>query len=111
MQIFRLADLLQKIDRSDRPWLEFLRVSSLSMGVYHLEAGQADPQRPHTEDEVYYVVNGRASFQVGAERERVAPGSVIFVERNVQHRFFDITEDLTVLVFFAPPEGSLIKSD
>ena len=111
MQIFRLSDLVKEISRNDRPWLEFLRVSSLSMGVYHLKAGQADPQRPHTEDEVYYVVNGRASFQAGAERETVGPGTVIFVERNVQHRFFDITEDLTVLVFFAPPEGSLIKSD
>jgi quercetin dioxygenase-like cupin family protein len=109
MQVFQLADLMEKVGRSDRPWLEFLRVSSLSMGVYHLKAGQADPQQPHTEDEVYYVVRGRASFQAGGEKKNVEPGTVIFVERNLSHRFFDITEDLTVLVFFAPPEGSMRK--
>jgi mannose-6-phosphate isomerase-like protein (cupin superfamily) len=77
------------------------------MGIYHLKAGQADPQQPHSEDEVYYVINGRASFQAGSEQITVEPGALIFVERNVEHRFFGITEDLTVLVFFAPPEGSL----
>jgi len=106
MQVFQLADLVEKVGRSHRPWVEFLRVPSLSMGVYHLKAGQVDPQQPHTEDEVYDVVSGRASFQADGEKENVEPGTVIFVEKNVQHRFFDITEDLTVLVFFAPPEGS-----
>jgi quercetin dioxygenase-like cupin family protein len=77
------------------------------MGVYHLKAGQADPQQPHSEDEVYYVINGRASFQAGSEQQLAGPGSLIYVERNVEHRFLEITEDLTVLVFFAPPEGSL----
>ena len=107
MQTFQLTNLLQKVKQSHRPWLEFLRVASLSMGVYQLKAGQADPQQPHSEDEVYYVVSGRASFRAGFELQPVGPGALIYVERNVEHRFFDITEDLTVLVFFAPPEGSL----
>jgi mannose-6-phosphate isomerase-like protein (cupin superfamily) len=107
MQTFQLPQLLQKVKESNQRWLEFLRVPSLSMGIYHLKAGQVDPQKPHTEDEVYYVVNGRASFRAGSEEQKVGQGSVIFVEKNVEHRFFDIIEDLTVLVFFAPPEGSV----
>ena len=107
MQTFQLIDLLPKVKQSHRPWLEFLRADSLSMGVYHLKAGQADPQQPHAENEVYYVVGGRASFRAGSEQLNVGPGALIYVERNVEHRFFDVTEDLTVLVFFAPPEGSL----
>jgi mannose-6-phosphate isomerase-like protein (cupin superfamily) len=77
------------------------------MGLYRLRAGQADEQRPHAEDEVYVVVSGKASFWAGGREQAVAPGSVIFVERAAEHRFVDITGDLTVLVFFAPPEGSL----
>lgn len=110
MESFQLTDLLNKVEQQNRPWLEFLRVASLSAGVYHLKASQADPQQPHTEDEVYYIVSGRASIQVGAEQVTVAPGSLIYVVRNVEHRFLDITEDLTVLVFFAPSEGSLKKN-
>ena len=40
----------------------------------------------------------------------VRAGTILFVERNVEHRFFDITEDLTVLVFFAPAEHSLKRA-
>jgi mannose-6-phosphate isomerase-like protein (cupin superfamily) len=106
MQSFDLSKLLSDRAATNQPWYEFLRVPSLSMGIYHLKAGQADLQKPHTEDEVYCVVNGKASFQAGAETKSVGPGSFIFVERMVEHRFFEVSEDLTVLVFFAPCEGS-----
>jgi quercetin dioxygenase-like cupin family protein len=107
MQTFHLSDLVAKGERGDLRWQEFLRVASLSMGLYRLKAGQADEQRPHAEDEVYFVVSGKASFRAGGQERAVVPGSLIFVERAAEHRFVDITEDLTVLVFFAPPEGSL----
>jgi len=73
--------------------------------MYVLPASGSDPQKPHKEDEMYYVVRGRARMRVGAEDCEVEPGSVIFVEANVEHRFYDIREELTVLVFFAPAES------
>jgi ribosomal protein S18 acetylase RimI-like enzyme/mannose-6-phosphate isomerase-like protein (cupin superfamily) len=106
MQTFELDSLLAERAKLQQPWLEFLRVRSLSLGVYHLKAGQPDPQQPHCEDEVYYILAGRASFRAGNQEQAVRPGTLIFVERAVEHRFHDIAEDLTVLVFFAPPEGS-----
>ncbi len=104
MEAFDLARLLSS--PSEEPYLEFLRVPSLSVGLYTLPAGAPDPQRPHTEDEVYHVVGGRARIRVGAEDRAVEAGTVVFVEAGVDHRFYDIEEDLTVLVFFAPAEGS-----
>ena len=69
--------------------------------------GQADLQSPHTEDEIYHVVEGRARITVGAEVRPVGPGSVVYVATAVPHHFHDITEKLTILVVFAPAEGSL----
>ena len=83
---------------------EFLRVPTLSVGVYALAAGATDPQKPHKEDEVYYVVHGRAKMRVGQEQQVVKTGSVIFVPAGVEHVFFDISEELEVLVLFAPAE-------
>jgi mannose-6-phosphate isomerase-like protein (cupin superfamily) len=85
-------------------YLEFLRVPALSAGVYVLPAGGTDPQKLHKEDEVYYVVRGSALMRVGREEQAVKAGSVIFVAAEVEHRFFDIREELEVLVFFAPAE-------
>ena len=107
VQTFDLHKLLAERQKVNQPWLEFLRGASLSMGIYHLKPGQPDLQQPHTEDEVYYVLSGRASFRAGNEERVVGPGTLLFVHRAVRHCFYDISEELTLLVFFAPPEGSL----
>ncbi len=108
MQAFELSQLLSASGHTEEVhYAEFLRQPSLSMGVYFLAAGALDPQQPHTEDEVYYIVNGQGSIRVGDENQLVQAGSVVFVAANVPHRFFNITEDMTILVFFAPAENSL----
>ncbi|HKD03513.1 MAG TPA: cupin domain-containing protein [Terriglobales bacterium] len=105
MHLFsQLSDLLEQRRRSGNLYHEFLRVPSMSAGVYVLAAGAADPQKPHQQDEMYYVVSGRARMQAGPEDQAVEEGSVIFVPAQVEHRFYDITEELVVLVFFAPAE-------
>jgi mannose-6-phosphate isomerase-like protein (cupin superfamily) len=106
MQAHELTQLISQRESSDKLYLEFLKVPDLSMGLYVLPAGGTDPQSPHTEDEVYYVVSGRAQILVAEENRNVQSGSVIYVEKNVAHRFHSIEEELTVLVFFAPAEYS-----
>jgi mannose-6-phosphate isomerase-like protein (cupin superfamily) len=101
---FELNDLTEKQGKSGRRYYEFLHVDSLSSGVYVLKAGDIDPQDPHREDELYYVVGGRATIRVGSEERPVGPGSLVFVPATIPHEFHDIEEELKVLVFFSPPE-------
>jgi mannose-6-phosphate isomerase-like protein (cupin superfamily) len=104
VESFRVGDLAQRLEASGETWSEFLRVPDMSLGVYRLPAGAEDPQSPHHEDEIYYVVSGLAVLRVG-DREAVAvPGAVLFVEAEAEHRFERIEEDLTLLVVFAPAE-------
>ena len=106
MDAYELADLIAQREASGDRYLEFLRVPDLSMGLYVLPAGGADPQSPHTEDEVYYVASGQAKVNVAGEDRAVQAGSIVYVGKNVEHRFHSIEEELTVLVFFAPAEYS-----
>ncbi len=106
MQTFTLPALEQQRRATGRPYLEFLRVPSLSLGLYDLPAGGVDAQQPHTEDEVYFVTAGRAIVTVADEERAVGPGSVVYVPAAVPHRFHSISEDLRLLVFFAPAEYS-----
>ncbi len=103
---FELPQLLQQHARIGKLYLEFLRVPAMSAGLYVLPAGGTDPQQTHKEDEMYYVVTGRAQMRAGSKDRAVSAGNVIFVGAGVEHRFYDITEELTVLVFFAPAESS-----
>jgi len=93
----RLAD-------AGRLYEELIRSHDLSVGLYRLPAGSTDPQSPHTEDEVYHVISGRATLRVGDETRAVGPGSVVFVAADTEHRFVNIEEDLVVLVVFGPAE-------
>ncbi len=99
-----LPEISEQRSRSGKPYREFLRVPAMSAGLYVLPAGGTDHQKPHREDEIYYVVRGRARFKAGPEDREVSAGSLIFVAAEVGHRFYDITLELEVLVFFAPAE-------
>jgi quercetin dioxygenase-like cupin family protein len=99
-----LSEIEEQRAQSGKPYREFLRVPAISAGLYLLPPGATDRQRPHHEDEIYYVVRGRARFQAGAEDREVSAGSLIFVAAEVGHRFYEISEELEVLVFFAPAE-------
>ncbi len=108
IHFFHIDDLARERATRGKLYFEFLRVPAMSAGVYVLPVGGRDPQKPHHEDELYYVVRGRARMQIGSgdatEHAEVRAGSVIFVEAEREHRFYDVSEELEVLVFFAPAE-------
>jgi mannose-6-phosphate isomerase-like protein (cupin superfamily) len=101
---FHIDDLNRQRASADKRYFEFLRVPAMSAGVYVIAKGGTDPQKPHHEDEMYYVVRGRARMQIGSDHGEVRAGSVIFVEAELDHHFYDVDEELEVLVFFAPAE-------
>lgn len=108
MDIFEMADLISEQGELGERYLEFFTADTgtLSLGLYVLPAGDDDPQQPHTEDEIYYVVSGSGMLRVGDEDRQVRAGTVVFVETAAPHKFHSITETLTLLVVFAPPRRS-----
>jgi mannose-6-phosphate isomerase-like protein (cupin superfamily) len=106
MHAYPLAELLERQRAGTEPWVEFLSVPDLTLGLYVLEAGAADLQEPHTEDEVYVILAGRAAFTAGDETRQVGPGDTIHVPAGTPHRYHDITETLHIVYAFAPAEGS-----
>ena len=106
MDVFPLLDLLERRAAAGGPWLEFLRVADVSAGLYVIPAGGIDGQSPHTEDEVYVILAGRARFTAATDTRPVGPGDTIFVAAGVPHRFHDIAEELRIVVVFGPAERS-----
>lgn len=100
-----VSEIDQQRAQSGKLYREFLRVPAMSGGLYVLAAGATDTQRPHHEDEMYYVVRGKGRFRAGEEDREISAGSLLFVAAEVEHHFHDITEELAVLVFFAPAES------
>jgi len=103
---FVLDDLFAALDATRHDFGEFLRAPGLSLSVAVWAAGAVDDQQPHPEDEVYYVASGRARLRVGLDDREVTPGSVVYVRAGVEHRFYEISEALRVLIFWSPARST-----
>jgi len=104
-QAFTVEELEQRQGENGGPYLEFLRRRGMSVGIYRLPAGGTDQQHPHTADEVYVVLAGKATLKVEDQELSVGPGQIVSVDHGAEHQFVDIQEDLQLLVVFAPPES------
>ena len=107
MDAFDKSEIVAGHRKNGELYHEFLRAERLSVGLYVLAAGATDPQVPHTEDEIYYIVSGAGTIEVAGENRPVSARSVIYIDAHIDHRFHSITEELTVIVVFAPPRRSL----
>src|SRR5690348_11720306 len=107
MQIFAEAGAYRPPPSGEpNDWIVHLNTGDLSLGTYSIPAGGVDDQTPHTEDEIYVVKTGRATLVTPSGTAPVGPGSVIYVPAGEEHRFTDVTDDLALIVVFAPPYGS-----
>jgi len=100
-KVFDLDALQSKLGRDRVEYLEVLNVPALNFGLYHLPAGSRDMQAPHDEDEVYLVLEGRARMRLEEQERDVGPGSLLYVSATTEHAFFEIEEDMTLLVIFS----------
>ncbi|HEB89691.1 MAG TPA: cupin domain-containing protein [Deltaproteobacteria bacterium] len=107
-KVFDLERLVEKCRARGAPYFEFLRVPQLSCGIYRLSRGEVDTQSTHDEDEVYVVLDGRASLMIDGEESALTRGSIVYVPADVPHAFTKIEEDLSLLVFFGSggPSGA-----
>jgi mannose-6-phosphate isomerase-like protein (cupin superfamily) len=107
MKSFHSVDEIKERIKGPVPYSEFIRIPSMSCGIYVLQPEEKDFQRPHNEDEIYYVIRGAARIKVTAKNEpeqdrAIGPGDIIFVKAHEEHRFVDVVQELVLLVVFAP---------
>ena len=104
-QVIPLADVKKRLKGKEVEYLEFLRVRTLSCGLYRVSAGSKDLQGKHDEDEIYFVIEGRGRLRVNEDVRIVEPGSILYVRADARHSFVEIEEDMTLLVVFAANLG------
>lgn len=101
---FDIKNLEKELSQNTNRYLPFLNTKKLRTGLYVLPKGGTDNQQPHIHDEVYYVLSGKGKFKAGEDTTEVKEGAVLYVKAEVEHNFFDIEEELKILVFFSNME-------
>lgn len=98
---YPIEDLSKRNAQTEGPYLRFFDNNTMSAGLYELKAGSTDGQSPHALDEFYVVMKGRSKFMADGDVFTAEPGAILFVKAQVEHRFYDIEEDLQLAVFFS----------
>ena len=102
--LLRLSHFRERLGQDGK--LFFVGMSHGTMKVELYRPVGHDPQLPHQQDELYFVIAGHGTFRKGSERRPFSPGNVIFVEAGVEHRFEDFDDTFeTWVVFWGPPGG------
>lgn len=103
-QRLTIADALRRLDTvGGERFATVFEHGSLSVEIYAPRG--ADPQKPHTRDEVYFVSSGRGEYVCGETRQSFGPTDFLFAAAGIEHRFENFTADLAVWVIFYGPEG------
>ena len=76
-----------------------------SMSVELYAPVDTDPQTPHDQDELYFVVTGTGQFVLEDIRMSFSPGTALFVPAGKEHHFENFTSDFATWVVFWGPQG------
>jgi mannose-6-phosphate isomerase-like protein (cupin superfamily) len=98
--------LIDKLEQGDADYVEVLNEDSLSVEI--AQYPNPEPKTPHRTDELYFIISGSGMAHVGNKRFAVAEDDVVYVERGVEHDFFDIDDKITALVVFPSSEDSVL---
>jgi mannose-6-phosphate isomerase-like protein (cupin superfamily) len=69
-----------------------------------------DYQTTHPQDELYVVIKGSGTLQIGETPFPFVEGDVLFVPATKQHRFSHFSQDLITWAVFWGPAGGEAQS-
>jgi mannose-6-phosphate isomerase-like protein (cupin superfamily) len=99
--VYDSEEILRELDSSGNWFYGFMSKRTMDAGILRLRPGEKDPQGPHLNDELYYVIKGHGFIRLDNKDVRVKPGSIIFVPSRLKHCFHGNRDELQVLYVFA----------
>ncbi len=97
-----ITDAIDDLEPRELQHREVLDAGPITVEVGKYPADSAVPKNPHNEEELYYVLSGSGKIRVGDDTRDVEAGDLVHVEASLEHDFFKITEEITVLIVLGP---------
>lgn len=84
------------------PFVQLLQRNGVSVELFYPASSGLgkDIQKPHRQDELYFVAAGLAVLLLTGERHSVQAGDALFVPAGAEHSFIEFSQDFAVWVVF-----------
>ena len=105
-KVFTYSEVLEQLrvlPEGEEPYVEPYTHGTMSLGMYAPHG--VDEQSPHSQDELYFVMEGSGVFFHNGARTDVVKGDALFVGAGDEHRFEDFTDDFKTWVVFWGKQG------
>lgn len=97
---FNVNQYIEKITHQNTYFHTFINRESLAAGILVLQSGQKDPQEPHENDEVYFILKGDGFLKINKKDYSVSKNKLYFVAKNTDHFFHGNKTEIVALYFF-----------
>jgi quercetin dioxygenase-like cupin family protein len=68
--------------------------------------GEGPPDHMHSsQEEMFFIVEGTYELTVGGQTSTVSPGTIVFIPRNVVHRFKNVGDGTACMLDWSLPGG------
>jgi len=79
---------------------------AISVLVGWHKPGEGPPDHLHfSQDEVFFILEGTYELAVDEQTSTVGPGTIVFIPRNVVHRFKNVGESTACMLDWSLPGG------
>ena len=94
--------LLEELTEDEVHHRKVLDTGPITVEIGRYSSAEAVPNDSHSEEEIYYIVDGSGTLRVGTETYAVEPGDMVYVEPAMDHEFVDVETEITALIVFGP---------
>ncbi len=103
MNSLTIGDLVE-FDAARRIKKKILHTERMVSDLLCYEPGQGTVVHHHlTDDEAFYVIDGRGTITVGAEAHVVGPTSLVFAPMGEEHGIQAAADSRLVIIYFRAP--------
>ena len=85
------------------PFVRMMAGGSMSVEVFTPK--NTDLQKPHSQDELYFIHSGTGQLVINGQPFAAAAGDAFFVAAGVEHHFENFSHDFVTWVVFYGPQG------
>lgn len=82
-----------------------VQAENFTMGYVKIDPQGSVPKHEHYNEEVYYIVEGSGTIEMGNEVSKISAGTAVYIPSNIPHELVNTGSEEMIMMFVYSPAG------